>query len=184
MKAIRGGKLPDTHPDHPVVKKIEYALARQAGGMNKLISELPPLMRQAIDEVIDTIRTGRVNESELEKTEKTYIGTKMEILVRNYFRLPKGILDLCIDGIDVDVKNTLASTWMIPREAVGKPCILIASDEKRRSCYFGIFVARLDYLTGLEAISLGTWVRKYPLVAYRRDLSGKLLEPDRNGNHP
>jgi hypothetical protein len=147
MKTIRSGKLPETHPDYPVIKKIEDALARQAGGMNKLISELPPLIRQAIDEVIDTIRTGRVNESELEKTEKTYIGTKMEILIRNYFRLPKGILDLQIDGMDVDVKNTLADTWMIPREAVGKPCILVASDEKRRSCYFGIFIAKPQNLT-------------------------------------
>ena len=43
--------------------------------------------------------------SELEKTEKTYIGTKVEILVRDFFRLPKGILDLTIDGLDVDVNE-------------------------------------------------------------------------------
>jgi hypothetical protein len=67
--------------------------------------------------------------------------------VRNFFNLPKGILDLTIDGLDVDVKNTLGDTWMIPREAVGKPCILVASDETKNTCFFGIFVAHLDNLT-------------------------------------
>ena len=67
--------------------------------------------------------------------------------MRNYFRLPKGILDLRVDGHDVDVKNTLGANWMIPREAVGKACILVASDEDRRACYFGIIVARSEYLT-------------------------------------
>jgi len=97
--------------------------------------------------VIDAPRTGRVHARELEKTEKTYIGTKIEILVRNFFRLPKGILDLTIDGLDVDVKNTLADTWMIPREAVEKPCILVVSDEVKHTCFFGIFVAHIDNLT-------------------------------------
>jgi hypothetical protein len=86
-----------------VVKRIESALVRQARGLDRLKAELPVLIRQAIDEVVDAPRTGRVHSRELEKTEKTYIGTKVEILVRNFFRLPKGILDLTIDGMDVDV---------------------------------------------------------------------------------
>lgn len=147
MRVIRPSPLPKAHPDYAVVNAIESALFSQAGGIGSLKRDLPSLIRQAIDEVIDTPRTGRVNASELEKTEKTYIGTKVEILVRNYFRLPKGILDLRIAGYDVDVKNTLGTTWMIPREAVGKPCILVASDESRRTCYFGIIVAHLSYLT-------------------------------------
>jgi hypothetical protein len=115
--------------------------------LDKLKMYLPGLIRQAIDEVIDTPRTGRVYARELEKTEKTYIGTKIEILVRNFFRLPKGILDLKIDGLDVDVKNTLGTTWMIPPEAAGMPCILVASDEDRQTCFFGIFIAHVTNLT-------------------------------------
>ena len=147
MRVIRPSPLSAAHPDYTVVKAIESALFAQAGGVSALQRDLPSLIRQAIDEVIDTPRTGRVHASELEKTEKTYIGTKVEILVRNYFRLPKGILDLRIAGYDVDVKNTLGTTWMIPREAVGKPCILVASDETRRTCYFGIIVANMGNLT-------------------------------------
>ena len=147
MRVTHPRPLSPTHRDFDMVTRIEAALARQAGGLSKLREELPALIRQAIDEVIDAPRTGRVHSSELEKTEKTYIGTKVEILVRNFFHLPKGILDLKIDGFDVDVKNTLGNTWMIPREAIGKPCILVASDETRRTCYFGLFVARLENLT-------------------------------------
>lgn len=147
MRVIRSVPLPETHPDYPIVKRIEHALAGRVGGLGKLKQELPSLIRQAIDEVIDTPRTGRVYANELEKTEKTYIGTKVEILVRNFFRLPKGILDLKIDGLDVDVKNTLGSTWMIPREAVGMPCILVASDEDSQTCFFGVFIAHLTNLT-------------------------------------
>jgi len=147
MRVIRAGPLPADHADLPMASRIESTLLRQCGGLDKLRKELPALMRQAIDEVIDAPRTGRVYAKELEKTEKTYIGTKAEILIRNYFRLPKGILDLTIDGLDVDVKNTLGQTWMIPREAVGKPCILVASDEPRRTFFFGILVAKIEHLT-------------------------------------
>jgi hypothetical protein len=147
VRVIRHPPLEDSHRDYAVVKQLEFALERQAGGHDRLRKELPVLIRAAIDEVIDAPRTGRVYASELEKTEKTYIGTKIEILVRNFFRLPKGILDLTIDGLDVDVKNTLGETWMIPREAIGKPCILVASDEIKHTCFFGILVAHMDYLT-------------------------------------
>ncbi len=147
MRVIRHPPLTPAQRDYAIVKRLESALAKQAGGLEKLKQELPVLIRAAIDEVIDTPRTGRVHASELEKTEKTYIGTKVEILVRNFFRLPKGILDLTIDGLDVDVKNTLGETWMIPREAVGKPCILVASDEGNHTCFFGIFVAHMENLT-------------------------------------
>jgi hypothetical protein len=146
MRLVQADPLAEGHPDLPLLQTLAGALTSRATG-GDLTRDLPLLIRQAIDEVIDTPRTGRVHARELEKTEKTYIGTKVEIIVRNYFRLPKGILDLSVDGVDVDVKNTLGDTWMIPREAVGKPCILVASDEVRRTCYFGLIIAKLDYLT-------------------------------------
>lgn len=147
MRLIRGGRLPEGHQDLAIARQIETALLKRCGGIDAMRRELPALMRKAIDEVIDAPRTGRVHAAEMEKTEKTYIGTKAEIIIRNYFRLPKGILDLKIDGLDVDVKNTLGQTWMIPREALGKPCILVASDEPRRTFFLGIIVAREEHLT-------------------------------------
>jgi Restriction endonuclease NaeI len=147
MRQIRRLRLDPTHPDYPVTSVIRDELMSRAGGFEIFRRRFPALIRQSIDEVIDTPRTGRVFASELEKTEKTYIGTKVEIIVRSFFRLPKGILDLKIAGLDVDVKNTLLNNWMIPPEAVGNPCILIASDEAKRTCFFGIFIAHPMNLT-------------------------------------
>lgn len=119
---------------------------RQAGGSERFKSDIPLLFRQSIDEVIDTPRSGRFTLGELEKTEKTYIGTKVEILLRNHLKLPKGSkLDLLIDGVEVDVKNTVMSNWTIPSEAMGHPCLLLKEDEDRAVCSFGIIVIR-DYV--------------------------------------
>ncbi|SLN12999.1 Type-2 restriction enzyme NaeI [Aquimixticola soesokkakensis] len=105
------------------------------------------MLRQCVDDVIMTPKTGRRSYDELEKTEKTYIGTRVEIELRAMLRLPKGKLDTLILGHDVDIKNTMGSNWMIPTEAVDHPCILVAADEVRAACYLGLVVARPDYLT-------------------------------------
>lgn len=97
--------------------------------------------------MIDSKRSGRFTLDELEKTELTYIGTKVEILLRNYLKLERGDkLDLKIDGIEVDVKNTVRSQWTIPMEAMGHPCILIRAQERRALCWFGLLVIREPYL--------------------------------------
>jgi hypothetical protein len=83
-------------------------------------------VRQAIDEVLDGPRTGRCRLAELAKTEKTYIGTKVEIVVRTALGLDQGpILDLEIEGHPVDIKWAMNSVWQIPLEAVGQLCLCI-----------------------------------------------------------
>ena len=102
-------RLDPAHRDYELLTKIEQALVRQAGGWEKFCVDIPQLLRQAIDEVIDSYRSGRFTVAELEKTEKSYLGTKIEILLRNHLTLKKGkILDLDVDGIEVDVKYALA----------------------------------------------------------------------------
>lgn len=135
------------HPDYEVLKKLEAALLKGGGGIERVRAEVPQLIRRAIDEVIDAPRTGRFTLRETEKTEKTYLGTKIEILLRKFFGFPKGALDLHIEGHDVDIKNTVGSNWMIPTEAVNKACILIASDEKKALCKVGLIVCRSEYLS-------------------------------------
>lgn len=83
-------------------------------------------IRQSIDEVLDGPRTGRWDFAQLEKTEKTYVGTKIEIVVRSALELERGPrLDLEIEGHDVDTKWAMNSVWQIPREAVGQLCLCI-----------------------------------------------------------
>jgi len=134
-------------PDSLLIEQLEKAILRNAGGLDKFKKEIPLLLRKAIDEVIDSARTNRFTLDEIEKTEKTYLGTKVEILLRNLLRFPKGkILDLSIDEVETDIKNTMRSTWMIPSEAMGHPCILVKTDEQSSHFSIGIIVIRNDVL--------------------------------------
>jgi hypothetical protein len=109
------------------------------------------LVRRSIDEVIDTDRTGRKTLAEIEKTEKTYIGTKVEILTRALLGLKKGNkLDLKIGDHEVDVKFTIGSTWMIPMEAFNELCLLIQANEKNASFGVGLLKMVPENLTSKE----------------------------------
>ena len=61
--------LPPSHPDFEVVSAIESELLELCGGTGHLQQAFPSLIREAIDEVIDTPRTARREIEELEKTE-------------------------------------------------------------------------------------------------------------------
>lgn len=142
---------PQTHPpgnDTELVARIEAAIYRGSKGAERFKEYMPTLLRRATDEVIDGPGTGRFTIDELEKTEKTYLGTKVEILLRTWLELPKGeVLDLSIDGIETDIKNTMANNWMIPAEAMGHPCLLVRTDEKHSRFSIGVLVARDEHLS-------------------------------------
>ncbi|AUQ61891.1 NaeI family type II restriction endonuclease [Phaeobacter inhibens] len=135
------------HADHALLAAFAQDITTRAGGLMELTRSVPAMLRDCIDDVILTAKTGRRAYEDLEKTEKTYIGTRVEIELRALLRLPKGRLDTEILGHDVDIKHTMGSNWMIPTEAVDQPCILVAADEPRARCYLGLIVARRDYLT-------------------------------------
>jgi Restriction endonuclease NaeI len=100
-------------------------------------------IRQALDEVIDGPRTGRFRYSELETQEKAYIGTRIEIVVRTELGLePEGKLDTLIEGHAVDFKWSARAGWMIPTEAVGEICLLVAGDEDKGT--FSVGLARCE----------------------------------------
>ena len=140
-------KLDPEHHDYGSLKRLEDKIIDQAKGWERFRRDIPNLIRQALDEVIDAARSKRFTVDELEKTEKTYIGTKIEILLRNHLRLEKGkVLDVLIDDVEVDIKNTIGTSWTIPLEAIGHPCILIQEDEKTARCSFGLMVLRSEVL--------------------------------------
>lgn len=106
------------------------------------------MLRECIDALINTPRTGRRDFHELEKVEKTFIGTHVEIVIRRFLRLEKGLLDTVILGHDVDIKFTTGDNWTIPPEAYGHPCLVIAADEERSLCYMGLIVIRPEVMHG------------------------------------
>lgn len=139
--------LQAAHPDYVVLRPLVTALYKAAGGEETFALEVPQILRRAIDEVIDASRTNRFTLSEVEKTEKTYLGTKVEILLRAFLGLPRGrILDLSVAGVETDIKNTMGSNWTIPMEAVGHPCLLLKENERKALCSVGMIVARDTYL--------------------------------------
>lgn len=141
--------LDSDHADYGHLSVLERDLLVAVGGQGLFEEKLRSFFRSAIDEVIDTARTGRYFLFQLEKTEKTYLGTKFEILLRDWLRVPKGVvLDLLIGGEEVDVKSTTRgkSGWMIPPEAVNHLCILLRVNEDRSTCAVGLARARPEYL--------------------------------------
>lgn len=137
------------HYDHPDLLKLEHDLFSAVGGRDRFEEKLRSFFRSAIDEVIDTARTGRYFLSDLEKTEKTYLGTKFEILLRDWLNVPRGVvLDLLIGGQEVDVKSTTSGGfgWMVPPEAINQMCILLRVNDQNSTCAVGLVRARPDYL--------------------------------------
>ena len=104
-------------------------------------------IRQSIDEVLDGPRTGRWAFTQLEKTEKTYVGTKLEIVVRTSLGLePGAVLDLDIEGEPVDIKWGMNSGWQIPEEAVGRICLCIGGLRALSQFQVGVVRCRPEYL--------------------------------------
>lgn len=145
--------LAQSHPDFGDLSVLEADLLDAVGGRDLFEEKLRSFFRSAIDEVIDTARTGRFFFADLEKTEKTYLGTKFEILLRDWLQVPKGILlDLLVGDREVDVKSTTGggSGWMIPPEAIDQFCILLRVNEGTAKCAVGIARCRQAYLRGSE----------------------------------
>ncbi len=75
-------------------------------------------IRRALDQVYDGRRTGRWDFTQLMKTEKTHVGTLVEIWIAREFEFSDGTeLDFKISGVDVDCKWSMnLYGWEIPRE--------------------------------------------------------------------
>jgi len=101
-------------------------------------------IRQSFDEVFDGQRTGRYSLAQLSKVEKTYIGTKVEIVIQAEFGLQRGQrMDYLVDGEEVDAKWSIRSGgWMIPTEAVGELCLCMTADDARS--LFSVGIVRAD----------------------------------------
>ena len=83
INPVANGRFPlaTSHQDFAEVSALEADILGAVGGQDLLEEKLRSFFRSAIDEVIDTSRSGRFYFTELEKTEKTYLGTKFEILL-------------------------------------------------------------------------------------------------------
>lgn len=135
------------NPSHEDLISIGNTIVAIKQDYDRFREGMAQIIRQAYDEVIDMPRTRRWSLEELASTEKTYVGTKVEILVQYWLGVARGLkLDLLIDGHEVDVKNTVTGNWMIPTEAVDEVCLLIFGDEPSAKFSVGLIRASECYL--------------------------------------
>jgi hypothetical protein len=137
------------HADYAALSVIRDGIYDKIGGEADLPTRLPQLIKSAVDFVLDPPNTGRTRIGDLDKVEKTFIGLKIEHYIREWLGVPKGLhRDLLIGDIDVDIKHTIGSTWMIPPETYrnGDPCLLIATAKFDGRCSLGLVLARPEYL--------------------------------------
>jgi len=171
--------LSDLKPDAQDLALDEVAdFFRQKPGLQHLVAKS---LRKAFDEVIDGPRTGRFRIEQLEKTEKTYIGTKVEIVIRSELELERGrVLDNLICGHEVDTKFSLKGAWMIPREAVGQLCLVIKASDNSGIFSVGLIRAEQAVLTtganqdGKKSLSAAGKQRIHWLIA-RANMQANVL---------
>lgn len=87
-------------------------------GLSDARERLAWTLRDSLDETLDGGRTGRWAYQHLKKTEKTALGTAVEINLQNEFGFPDGdLIDWKIGGVEVDCKFSKDyGKWQIPME--------------------------------------------------------------------
>ena len=79
------------HPDLLTLQRIAAGIRARLGHGNELEVLLPAIIKDAIDFVIDPVKTGRTTVAELDNVEKTFIGLKIEHYFRDRLDVPKGL---------------------------------------------------------------------------------------------
>ncbi|WP_083750736.1 NaeI family type II restriction endonuclease [Kribbella sp. ALI-6-A] len=106
--------LPPSRTEDPALWRVRDELLR----LDPTGARTAVAIREAFDQAYDGQRTGRWDYSQLHKTEKTHLGTLVEIWLQREFKFADGEdLDYRISGQDVDAKwSRDLYAWEIPPE--------------------------------------------------------------------
>jgi hypothetical protein len=136
--------MPETEPPFPREPDRELDLVfRTIAAIPNLAKRSAKTIRKAVDGVLRGESTARYSIQQLTPEEKKHIGTQVECEIKKeFFKNRKGKrLDTSVEDIDVDIKNTIRDTWMIPPEAVGALCLLSLINEDAATYSIGILRA-------------------------------------------
>jgi hypothetical protein len=124
------------------------------------------VLRNTFDQLYDGQHTGRWRFSDLHKTEKTHMGTLVEINMQREFNFEDGAdMDFCIAGADVDCKYSMEPYgWMLPPEVLGHIALLITANEEAATWRAGLLRITPDLLRDSNNRDI-----KKQLVAAKRD---------------
>jgi hypothetical protein len=108
------------------------------------------VLRDTFDQLYDGQHSGRWAYDQLRKTEKTHMGTLVEINLHRRFGFDDGdATDYRIAGVEVDCKYSMSyGGWELPPEAVGHICLLITANDAGGSWTAGLIRVREPDLRG------------------------------------
>lgn len=100
------------------------------------------IFRDAFDQAYDGQHTGRYSIDMISKTEKSNIGSIVEIIIRRVFNnlIDDGVqMDYSVNGIDIDCKYSMMPfKWMIPNETLGHLALVCTADDKKALYSVGV----------------------------------------------
>lgn len=126
------------------------AVEAELGRLDPAGSQFATVLRDTFDQLYDGQHTGRWCYDQLHKTEKTHMGTLVEINLHRHFGFEDGDLtDYRIAGIEVDCKYSMTyGGWELPPEAVGQLCLVVTADDATGTWSAGLIRVRDDDLRG------------------------------------
>lgn len=94
-------------------------------------SAVADVLRDTLDQLYDGQHSGRWNFEQLYKTEKTHMGTLVEINLQRRFDFAGGeATDYRLAGVQVDCKYSMRDGgWTLPPEVVGHLALLLTADD-------------------------------------------------------
>ena len=128
--------LPYIYDDDPELEAVEAQLHM----LDPTGAQVAEVLRDTLDQIYDGQHTGRWSYDQLHKTEKTHVGTLVEINLHRKFDFTDGIVtDYRIAGAEVDCKYSMSyGGWELPPEAMDHICLLITANDQRSSWNAGV----------------------------------------------
>jgi hypothetical protein len=116
------------------------AVAAELYGLDPLGDRVASVLRDTFDQLYDGQRTGRWNFDQLHKTEKTHMGTLVEINLHRGFGFQDGKdTDYRIAGVQVDCKYSMRPWgWMLPPEVIGEIALVVTANDAQSTWRAGL----------------------------------------------
>jgi hypothetical protein len=129
-------------PPAPGIDPELDAVAAEVVAADPTGSRIAGVLRDTYDQLYDGQRSGRYRWEQLRKTEKTYMGTLVEINLHREFDFEDGVaMDYRIADIDVDCKYSQSlGGWEFPPEAYEEShlCLVVWANEEAKRWEAGL----------------------------------------------
>lgn len=120
----------------PELDAVEAELYR----LDPIGDRVATVLRDTLDQLYDGQHTGRWRFKDLHKTEKTHMGTLVEINLHREFDFADGdATDYRIADIEIDCKYSMSyGGWTLPPEVIGHLALVVTADDETASWRAGI----------------------------------------------